>query len=335
MDALRVAAPDAASAGGWGALSTDLLAAGSPLDTGLTSGPLAAGSSGRPGADPLRDTLTATALPGLPGTVDLAGPGGSPAAGAAGPPATGSAAPATRPGTSRPGAPPRPGPGPYPPAQPHPAAQPYSSAQPYPAAQPYPSPSRPPPQARPAPPPRPAPQPRPAPRSQWPGAGPGGPSRYGTSPPARRTAASDLGGPIALGIDEAAILAEAPAWVSRAVTRAAERAAGAEAKRAGAEARRYGGGPTGSRYGGPPPTSSWQQPADVASPQQRPAGQPTPYQRRQRPRGRRRSARLIWVPILLFILFFNTVSSCIRTQLDGVTRNPTPAPTYQVPTPSR
>ncbi|HVQ93090.1 MAG TPA: hypothetical protein VMU51_18785, partial [Mycobacteriales bacterium] len=191
-----------------------------------------------------------------------------------------------RPAAGRPGgrpAPPWPAraPAPYPPAAQYPAATPY----------------------------------RPAARSPRPALGPAGPRRYGAPGPAGTGPARSLP-PV---IDEQ-LLAAAPAWVTRAVTRAAERAAKSDA-------RQLGGPPTGSRYGGPPAASSWPAPAETRPPL---AG---PYQRasRQRTARRRRPARWIWVLVLLFILFFNTVSSCIRTQVDNVTRNP--APTYEAPLP--
>jgi hypothetical protein len=154
-------------------------------------------------------------------------------------------------------------------------------------------------------------------RSPRPALGPAGPRRYGA--PGRGPVDTGPARSLPPVIDEQ-LLAAAPAWVTRAVARAAERAAKSDA-------RQLGGPPTGNRYGGPPAASSWPAPAPAAP------LKPAPGQRtsRQRAGRRRRPARLIWVAVLLFILFFNTVSSCIRTELDGVTRNP--APTYKAPLP--
>jgi hypothetical protein len=140
-------------------------------------------------------------------------------------------------------------------------------------------------------------------------------------------------------LDEAA-LAAAPAWVSRAVARAAERAARADQ-------RRIGGPPAGGRYGEPPAASSWQpsgtpweQPPSLDTQNAPPwRGQPAttrpattrPATTRQGSRPRRRKGRLIWMLILLFVLFFNTVNSCVRSQLDNIHR--APSPTNQAPAP--
>jgi hypothetical protein len=42
---------------------------------------------------------------------------------------------------------------------------------------------------------------------------------------------------------------------------------------------------------------------------------------------------MLWLVVLLFVLFFNSVSSCIRNQLDQAPRSPSPS--SQGPLPSR
>jgi hypothetical protein len=147
--------------------------------------------------------------------------------------------------------------------------------------------------------------------------GPGGPRSYGAQP-----TGPDPSRAVPPFLDEAA-LASAPAWVTRAISLAAERAAADPEKHLRyAALQAFVGGPAGQTGG----AGSAGQPPGVtrpARPSRPPAARP----------GRRRKVRFIWVFVLLFILLFNTVSSCVRTEINHINRAPTPAPSYQIPEP--
>ena len=172
---------------------------------------------------------------------------------------------------------------------------------------------------------------RAGPAPGWQRQPPTGPQRYG-APSASRTGRNPSR--TLPPVPDERVLAAAPPWVSRAVARAADRAARADG-------RRYGRPPAGGRYGEPPAASSWQ--PGGAPRQQLPSldsqNAPPRWSRpaTTRPGGvpgrrpRRRKVRLIWVLVVLFVLFFNTVSSCVHNQIDNIQR--APLPTYQAPGP--